>query len=80
MAAEQALAAHPLGQRGMILRLAGIYGPGRIPFLDKLQAGQPIPAMSAGNLNLIHVDDAATVVVAAGELNRKLTVSPSPDG
>lgn len=69
LAAEQALAAHPLGQQGVILRLAGIYGPGRIPFLDRLQTGEPIPAVSAGHLNLIHVDDAAEVVVAAGEKN-----------
>ena len=32
LAAEQALAAHPLGKNCVILRLAGIYGPGRIPF------------------------------------------------
>ena len=66
LAAEQVLAAHPLGARSIILRLAGIYGPGRVPFLDKLRAGEPIPAPSAGYLNLIHVDDAAAVVVAAG--------------
>lgn len=69
LAAEQTLAAYPLGRRGVILRLAGIYGPGRIPFLDKLQAGEPIPAVSVGHLNLIHVDDAAAVVVAAGKTN-----------
>ena len=44
LAAEQALAAHPLGQRSVILRLAGIYGPGRVPFFDELRAGEPIPA------------------------------------
>jgi nucleoside-diphosphate-sugar epimerase len=65
LAAERELAANPLGERGIILRLAGIYGPSRIPFLDKLQAGEPIPAPSTGYLNLIHVDDAAAIVVAA---------------
>jgi nucleoside-diphosphate-sugar epimerase len=65
LAAEQALAAHPLRARGIILRLAGIYGPGRIPFVDKLRNGEPIPASVSGYLNLIHVDDAAEVVVAA---------------
>jgi nucleoside-diphosphate-sugar epimerase len=68
LAAEQALTAHPLGKNGILLRLAGIYGPGRIPFLEKLRAGEPIPAPSAGYLNLIHVDDAASVIVAAGRL------------
>lgn len=67
-AAEQVLAAHPLGKGSVILRLAGIYGPGRIPFLDQLRAGQPIPAPSAGHLNLIHVEDAASVIDAASSL------------
>jgi len=65
LAAEQELAAHPLGKRGVALRLGGIYGPGRIPNFDKLQRGEPIAAPSAGWLNLIHVDDAAMVALAA---------------
>lgn len=63
--AEKALLAHPLGRCAVILRLAGIYGPGRIPRVKQLQAGQPIAAPSEGYLNLIHVDDAARVVLAA---------------
>jgi nucleoside-diphosphate-sugar epimerase len=65
LAAEQKLAAHPLGRRSIILRLAGLYGPGRVPFIEQLRAGQPIAAPSTGYLNLIHVDDAADIVVAA---------------
>jgi nucleoside-diphosphate-sugar epimerase len=68
LAAEQLLTTHPLGQRSVILRLAGLYGPGRVPYLDTLRAGQPIPVPTRGYLNLIHVDDAAAVVVAAGDL------------
>jgi len=68
LAAEQVLASHPIAKNSLILRLAGIYGPGRIPFLEKLRAGEPIPAASEGYLNLIHVDDAATVVTAAAQL------------
>ena len=68
LAAEQTLAAHPLGRRSIILRLAGIYGPGRVPFIDRLRAAEPIPARGAGHLNLIHVEDAAAVVVAATRL------------
>ena len=44
LAAEEVLAAHPLGKNSVVLRLAGIYGPGRVPFIDKLRAGEPIPA------------------------------------
>ncbi len=65
LAAEQRLAEHPLGEPGFVLRLAGLYGPGRIPFLDRLRAGEPIPAPQEGYLNLIHVEDAARVVLAA---------------
>jgi nucleoside-diphosphate-sugar epimerase len=64
LAAEEALRRHPLGRRSAILRLAGIYGPGRVPYLDKLRAAEPLPVPTAGWLNLIHVDDAARIVVA----------------
>jgi nucleoside-diphosphate-sugar epimerase len=72
LAAEQLLLAHPLGARSIRLRLAGIYGPGRIPRRAELAAGQPIAALQQGFLNLIHVDDAASVVLAA----ERLTVPP----
>ncbi len=65
LAAEQVLASHPLGSRSVILRLAGIYGPGRIPYLDKLRAGEPLAVPSEGWLNLVHVDDAAAIVLAS---------------
>lgn len=71
LAAEQVLTQHPLGKRSAILRLAGIYGPGRIPYLDKLKQGEPIAAPSDGWLNLIHVDDAAAAVVATAEWLRQ---------
>jgi nucleoside-diphosphate-sugar epimerase len=63
--AEHVLVAHPVGQRAIVLRMAGIYGPGRIPNLDALRRGEPIAAPPDGYLNLIHVDDAAAVVLAA---------------
>jgi nucleoside-diphosphate-sugar epimerase len=68
LAAEQILAAHPLGRRGIILRLAGIYGPGRLPYLDQLRRSEPLAAPTGGYLNLIHVDDAAAAVLAAEQL------------
>ncbi|HVT27073.1 MAG TPA: NAD-dependent epimerase/dehydratase family protein [Lacipirellulaceae bacterium] len=68
LAAEQVLGGHPLGRRSVVLRLAGIYGPARIPFLKELREGRPIPAPVTGWLNLVHVDDAAAIVVAADDL------------
>ena len=70
LAAELVLNKHRLGGRGVILRLAGIYGPGRIPRATMLLAGEAIPAPSQGYLNLIHVDDAANVVLAAEQLQQ----------
>jgi nucleoside-diphosphate-sugar epimerase len=63
--AERLLAAHPLGRRAMVLRMAGIYGPGRLPRRREIEAGESLAAPSEGYLNLIHVDDAAEVVLAA---------------
>ena len=47
-----------------ILRLAGIYGPGRVPRAADVLAGRPIAAPQDGFLNLIHVDDAADAILA----------------
>jgi nucleoside-diphosphate-sugar epimerase len=77
LAAEDILRAPPLGRRSAILRLAGIYGPGRVPYLDRLKANEPIAAPSAGWLNLIHVDDAARIVVG---IDRWLAERDASDG
>jgi nucleoside-diphosphate-sugar epimerase len=67
LAAEQLLQESRIADRSIILRLAGIYGPDRIPRGKDLQAGLPIAAPSQGWLNLIHVDDAARIVLLAEE-------------
>lgn len=63
LAAEQLLEASPIAQQALVLRLAGLYGPGRLPRLADLRTGKPIAAPADGYLNLIHVDDAARIVV-----------------
>jgi nucleoside-diphosphate-sugar epimerase len=68
LAAEQLLLAHALGQRSIRLRLAGLYGPGRVPRRAELAVGQPIAAPRDGYLNLIHIDDAVEAVLAAERL------------
>ncbi len=52
-------------ERCTILRLAGIYGPGRVPRAADVIAGRPIASPAAGYLNLIHVEDAAEAVISA---------------
>ncbi len=51
----------------VVLRFAGIYGPGRLLRRQSLRNGEPIPADPDGWLNLIHVADGAAAVVAADE-------------
>jgi nucleoside-diphosphate-sugar epimerase len=57
VAAEQWLLANQSSWKSSTLRLAGIYGPGRVPLLQKLKEGQPLAVPREGSLNLIHVDD-----------------------
>lgn len=65
LAAERLLRHSHLANRAIVLRLAGIYGPERIPRAKELKAGAAIAAPAQGYLNLIHVDDAARIVVLA---------------
>lgn len=67
LAAEQSLQSSRFAQQAIILRLAGLYGPGRIPRSADLVAGRPIDAPARGWLNLIHVDEAAQIVLLAEE-------------
>ena len=63
--AERLLQGSSWGRQSVILRMSGIYGPGRIPRRRELEAGRPLAAPQAGFLNLVHVDDAARAVLAA---------------
>ncbi|MEM6365119.1 MAG: SDR family oxidoreductase [Planctomycetota bacterium] len=53
------------------LRLAGIYGPGRVPRAADVIAGRPIASPPDGFLNLIHVHDAAMVTLASLDASRR---------
>ncbi|GAB5402671.1 MAG: SDR family oxidoreductase [Aureliella sp.] len=66
VAAERWLAAN-LATDSTTIRLAGIYGPDRIPLAAKLRAGEPLSVPLSGYLNLVHVDDISQVVLHAFE-------------
>ena len=51
------------GLPARVVRLAGLYGPGRIVGLSVLRRGEPIGGDPDALLNLIHVDDAATLMM-----------------
>jgi nucleoside-diphosphate-sugar epimerase len=63
--AETLLRSHKMGQRAVILRLAGIYGPRRLPKLADVRGGRQVAAPDGAYLNLIHVDDAVEAILAA---------------
>jgi nucleoside-diphosphate-sugar epimerase len=67
LAAEQLLGRHRWGGKAVVLRMAGLYGPDRLPYLQTLVEGRPLDAPAQGYLNLIHVDDAARAVLAADQ-------------
>ena len=72
LAAENALRlwAETLGVSWCILRVPGIYGPGRLP-LERLRRGEPaIDPQEATPSNRIHVDDLATACLAAARTAR----------
>ena len=57
----------------MILRFAGLYGPGRIVRRALIERGEPIPGDPSKLFNLIQIEDAARVAAAA-------LAAASPDG
>jgi nucleoside-diphosphate-sugar epimerase len=72
LAAERAITAwaEAQGVSWCVLRVAGIYGPGRLP-LERLRRGEPaIRPEEATPTNRIHVEDLATACVAAGVSDR----------
>lgn len=80
--AEQQLRAwrRETGRQLVILRVAGIYGPGRLP-LERLRRGLPLVAEDdAPFTNRIHVDDLATVAIAAMDLAPDDAVYNACDG
>lgn len=70
--------ANSLETQTSVLRLAGIYGPDRIPLAAKIKEGGPIAVPTEGFLNLIHVADIAQFVlydIAAGLQHFRYLVS-----
>lgn len=60
--AEQLLASQSM--TSIVLRLAGLYGPGRLQLLERLRSGNArVPRTSTHWANRIHIDDAAAAIV-----------------
>lgn len=63
-----------------VVRLAGIYGPGRIIGRDGVLAGRTLPGEAAAWLNLIRAEDAARALLAALDVPRLVPVALIADG
>ena len=64
----------------LILRVSGIYGPGRLPLMQ-ISQGQPLLLENAaGPSNRIHADDLALVCLAAAEKGRDGDIFNISDG
>ena len=64
----------------MILRFAGIYGPGRLLREKAVLAGEPLPTNPEAWLNLIHVEDGVRAVLAAEQRGQPGQVYNIADG
>jgi nucleoside-diphosphate-sugar epimerase len=64
----------------IILRLAGIYGPGRLLSVAAIKAGTVLARDPDRLLNLIHVEDGARAIVAADECGRPGAIYNVSDG
>lgn len=62
---ERTLINHHPADRQTILRLAGIYGPGRWPNRQSIASGRSVHSDPESFLNLIHRDDIVAAVIAA---------------
>ena len=75
-------AEHLLRQRrpdAIILRFAGLYGPHRLLRKQAVSMGEPLAGDADKWLNLVHVEDGADAVVAAGEKARGSTYTIADD-
>ena len=61
---EDLLRASTASRRRVVLRLAGIYGPGRTHLLKQVQAGE-VSGVGTHHLNLIHRDDVCGAIWSA---------------
>ncbi len=67
-------------EHACVVRLAGLYGPGRIIGLQAVRSGQPISGDADGWLNLIHIDDAAALLIRIAGLPHAASHELGSDG
>jgi nucleoside-diphosphate-sugar epimerase len=80
VAAEQWLLDRFPSSQLTIVRLSGIYGPGRIPLAEKIRTGEPLQVPQEGWLNLVHVSDIAAMLLGCLETHLRRSFYVFSDG
>jgi nucleoside-diphosphate-sugar epimerase len=68
------------GAHHHVVRLAGLYGPGRVIGVAAVRAGESLPGTPDEFLNLIHVDDAVALLRALADAADPACVELGADG
>ena len=68
------------GAQHRVCRLAGIYGPGRVVGRESLLNGAVLPGDPGAWLNLIHVEDAAELVIRCARADNAHAIELGSDG
>ena len=80
LAGEQWIAGNITSAHRVVLRPAGIYGPGRIPRWESIRDRIPLRVDPDSYLNLIHVDDLAGVIDVVANASQVSTLYCVSDG
>ncbi len=70
LAAESRILQSGWSDKSIVLRIAGLYGPGRVPRRQQIASSMTSDATPSGFLNLIHVDDTARAIMCVMEQSR----------
>ncbi len=68
------------GEQFRVVRLAGLYGPGRVVGERALRDSAPMVGRPDALINLIHVDDAARLLIAVAESDTAARIELGCDG
>ncbi len=80
LAAEQWLASNVTSDMRVVLRPAGIYGPGRVPRWQSIRDQIPLQSDPESYLNLIHIDDLTAILLAVSASKMQSTLYCVSDG
>ena len=78
LAIEQAWMA--AGLDSYVVRLAGLYGPGRVIGRQGIARGEPVSGPADDYLNLLHIEDAARAMLATASASAPLRYAMISDG